>query len=348
MSRHMACKQEVCRDRKVRCDGEPNCENCRRMGEMCVYIPSGKPTRADLAQTVEILQDRLDRAEAYIAGKCNEIQRNSISSSHADSAHDSAVGLENPDQFLSMSGLLPSGNGFMTPNSNGQNRDTAHTLDGFDSDMLNEMSHLGRGSQDEGSHLQLENLMANATAHNGPSTYQPGDGAGAGVGAGRTCIPSLQEIRALSNGSHSRPGTAKSPTCVPNETEEYTKVLLEGIADLSVAIFAAHAEMAGVASVVAEYLAWVRKTALKPPDSARILEILETRVRELHQMAENRHRSAWQHTTNMLENMDRAAAQLKAVEEEIQSRTARVSQFFDGKYNVSVPLSEQRIWDDGP
>ncbi|KAI0157179.1 hypothetical protein GGR52DRAFT_193118 [Hypoxylon sp. FL1284] len=326
MSRHMACK--ICRDRKVRCDGEPNCENCRRMGEMCVYVPSNKPTRADLAQTVEMLQDRLDRAEAYIASQCHNMQRNSMSSSHADSAHDSAVAMENPDPFLSMSGLFP----------NGQSRDAANAMDGFEADILHDMSGIGRGSQDEGGPLQLENLMATTAApHRRSSPTRPREG------TGQSFIPSLQEIRALNTNPLSRPGTGKSLNGNPYETEECTKILDE-VSNFALSIFAAHAEMAGVASVVAEYLAWARKE-LNRPDSAHVLEILETRVRELHEMAEGRYRAAWQHTTSTLENVNRAAAQLNAVEREIQNRTAKISHFFDGKYDVSIPLSEQRVWD---
>ncbi|KAI1780431.1 hypothetical protein F4818DRAFT_5335 [Hypoxylon cercidicola] len=273
------------------------------MGKICIYAPSSKPTRADLAQIVEMLQDRLDRAEAYIASQCHNFQRNSVSGSHADSAHDSAVAMENPDTYLAM-------------------------------------SNIGGDNQDDGTQLQLENLMAATTPQHRSSSVRPGDG------IGRTGLPSLQEIRALNTDSLSRPGTAKVVNYRSNESEECTKVL-DSVSEFSLSIFAAHAEMAGVASVVAEYLAWARKA---PPrlDSAQILEILEARLRELHQMAESSHRAAWQHTTSTLENMSRATAQFKAVEEEMQNRTVRISRFFDGKYDVSVPLSEQRVWDDEP
>lgn len=51
---------KLCRDRKVRCGGEqPACEKCRRAGEQCVYLPTQKPSKAELAQTVEALQKRL-------------------------------------------------------------------------------------------------------------------------------------------------------------------------------------------------------------------------------------------------------------------------------------------------
>lgn len=56
--RHKACN--LCRERKVRCDGEqPACEKCRRSGDTCVYSPVNKLTKAHLAQTIESLRDRI-------------------------------------------------------------------------------------------------------------------------------------------------------------------------------------------------------------------------------------------------------------------------------------------------
>lgn len=67
MGRHKACK--LCRDRKVRCDGsQPACQKCRRLNENCVYSPTYKPTKADLAQTIETLKERIgsgSRSNSY-------------------------------------------------------------------------------------------------------------------------------------------------------------------------------------------------------------------------------------------------------------------------------------------
>lgn len=58
---------KLCRDRKVRCGGEqPACEKCRRAGEECVYLPTQKPSKAELAQTVETLQKRLGEVTVHI------------------------------------------------------------------------------------------------------------------------------------------------------------------------------------------------------------------------------------------------------------------------------------------
>lgn len=60
-------RTKLCRDRKVRCGGEqPACEKCRRAGEECVYLATQKPSKADLAQTVEALQRRLGELALHI------------------------------------------------------------------------------------------------------------------------------------------------------------------------------------------------------------------------------------------------------------------------------------------
>lgn len=59
---------KLCRDRKVRCGGDqPACEKCRRAGEECVYLAAQKPSKADLAQTVEALQKRLAEVTLHIS-----------------------------------------------------------------------------------------------------------------------------------------------------------------------------------------------------------------------------------------------------------------------------------------
>ncbi|KAK2039674.1 hypothetical protein LZ31DRAFT_634603 [Colletotrichum somersetense] len=74
MSRRMACK--VCRERKVRCDGEAECGNCRRSGDHCVYLPTNKSTKADITQSLEAIQERLERAEALIEIQNQALRRN--------------------------------------------------------------------------------------------------------------------------------------------------------------------------------------------------------------------------------------------------------------------------------
>lgn len=64
-------RKKLCRDRKVRCGGEqPECDKCRRAGEQCVYLPTQKPSKADLAQTVETLQKRLGECTQHISPTC--------------------------------------------------------------------------------------------------------------------------------------------------------------------------------------------------------------------------------------------------------------------------------------
>lgn len=56
--RHVACR--LCRERKVKCSGESEaCDQCRRTGERCVYMPTYRPSKVELADTVELMQKRL-------------------------------------------------------------------------------------------------------------------------------------------------------------------------------------------------------------------------------------------------------------------------------------------------
>ena len=102
-------------------------------------------------------------------------------------------------------------------------------------------------------------------------------------------LPSLREIRELNSASLS-PLSSFFDISKPEKDESgenNSRVLVE-LQAFSSAIFATQAKIAGIASAVAEYLAWVRKVPGMPrkPNCAAVLDILETRVRELHEMAE--------------------------------------------------------------
>ncbi|ROW02500.1 hypothetical protein VMCG_06026 [Cytospora schulzeri] len=340
MSRHMACK--VCRDREVRCDGERQCANCRRSGENCVYLPLNKPRKADLAQTIDRLQARLDQAEASIASQTHEAHpNNSVNMWNRQSNFppSSTIDVDNQDFYLTMPPVMTSSS-------------PKHTEGNF----MNEMASPRTSVHNNYAQLQLAEDEIGTAVH-GNNALSPFNDQGSGFGH-NIRIPSLQEIRALQN-------TSTASDCSgPKETSDHqvtkadkSAMILKELMMSSSCIFTAQAEMAGVVSVVAEYLGWVRKfpnlnshgpapspggIPLPRPDCAWILELLESRVRELQGMAEARHRAAWGQTVEALEAMGGLSAQLQALDEEIQSHTARISRFFNGNYNVSVPLSEQK------
>lgn len=61
-ARRTAC--DVCRERKVRCNGErPGCQRCRRLGHQCSYtvVKRQDITRSEVSQALMTLQVRLGR-----------------------------------------------------------------------------------------------------------------------------------------------------------------------------------------------------------------------------------------------------------------------------------------------
>ncbi|KAK2740287.1 hypothetical protein FQN57_006167 [Myotisia sp. PD_48] len=65
--RHIACR--TCRERKIRCDGQQPCSRCAGQSQICVYsTPSNSDaTASDLSQQLQMMNDRLIRAEAQLA-----------------------------------------------------------------------------------------------------------------------------------------------------------------------------------------------------------------------------------------------------------------------------------------
>ena len=155
-------------------------------------------------------------------------------------------------------------------------------------------------------------------------------------------LPSLREIREL-NSTPKSPPSSIFDISRPDHgepAENNGRILLELQAFFST-IVSTQAEMAGISSAVAEYLAWVRKVPGMPgtPNCAAILDILETRVRELHEMAESRHWAAWRQA---LEKLDVNGTDMGMFETEMQNRTAETSDYFHVGYDIRRTLQEQR------
>ncbi|EGD86494.1 hypothetical protein H112_04987 [Trichophyton rubrum D6] len=67
--RHIACR--TCRERKIRCDGQQPCSRCAGQSQSCVYTtPSSSDAgTSDLTQQLQMMNDRLRRAEAQLANQ---------------------------------------------------------------------------------------------------------------------------------------------------------------------------------------------------------------------------------------------------------------------------------------
>ncbi|KAI1337965.1 hypothetical protein F5Y15DRAFT_425397 [Xylariaceae sp. FL0016] len=352
LSRHIACK--LCRERKVRCDGcQPACEKCRRSGETCVYVPTHKPTKADLAQTIESLQERLDKAEAYIS-KHNTSDKGRTGDASIGTPN-SSIGVDFTD-CTSFNLQMPSSGGpgdeFLSMGIPDVSSDsyTHHTFplspDHMDNDFLN---YLPSPHTDTSRFLVEESRQMEDIAGSGSITSFRQESF-----YGCKQLPSLREIRALNSSTSTTP-----PPCSPNgrvhRGEDANKILAE-FTSFGMAVFHTQAEIAGIASIVAEYLEWMRKTPASasacdqgqgggggPKASAAVLETLEARVQELQSLASTRHAEAWRQSVAMLEKIEGMGAMLSLFDNEIQRRRADTAEFFHTSYDVCTPLAEQQL-----
>lgn len=167
--------------------------------------------------------------------------------------------------------------------------------------------------------------------------------------APRGHIPSLREIRALNSPS----AVLQSLPPVFSEAQhEDTRKITNGLTTFCSAILAMHAEMAGIAGVVSEYLAWVRKSLAAggpDPNRAAVLETLEGRVREMQEMAETRASEAWGNLVHTLKNCpsnEALTSTLSSFEVEAQERVEKTRRFFQESYDVCARLSEQMMTED--
>ncbi|CAJ2507090.1 Uu.00g082760.m01.CDS01 [Anthostomella pinea] len=169
---------------------------------------------------------------------------------------------------------------------------------------------------------------------------------------GHTHMPSLREVRALNSSSTSTTPPPSSPTGRSHRGEDANKILAE-FTSFGMTVFNTQAEIAGISSGVAEYLEWMRKapSSAGPGGAASkanlaVLEALETRVRELHNMASTRHLEAWRQSVGMLERVEGVGAMLSLFDGEMHRRSAETAEFFQTSYDIRAPLPEQQMRKD--
>lgn len=170
-------------------------------------------------------------------------------------------------------------------------------------------------------------------------------------------MPSLREVRIVNGSSTSTTSPPPSPSGRGCRADDANHILAE-LTAFGMAVFNTQAEIAGISSVVAEYLEWMRKAppasgpggsssssssaALSPPKAnPAVLEALETRVRELNAMAGTRHADAWRQSVNRLERIPGVGAMLSLFDHEMQRRSGETAEFFHAGYDICQPLAEQ-------
>ncbi|KAI1822706.1 hypothetical protein F4861DRAFT_378237 [Xylaria intraflava] len=365
LSRHIACK--LCRDRKVRCDGgQPSCEKCRRSGETCVYVPTHKPTKADLAQTIESLQERLDKAEAYILRQGNT-NIPTAASSLPLAVPNSALSVEysGPSSFdLHMSTTAPVPTGHFPSAvvhglpSTSYSHQTSIPPETPENEFINYVPS---------THMSVPNDPVPFARNPVEDPRRMDDRAGISMmspSARRDSVylhrrmPSLREVRIVNGSSASTPSSSSSSSSSNgrgHRPDDANHILAEFTA-FGMAVFNTQAEIAGISSVVAEYLEWIRRA----PDTSEhgdgqqaalkanmvVLEALETRVRELNAMACTKHLEAWRQSVYRLERIPGVGAMLNLFDNEMLRRSGETAKFFQTGYDISLPLAEQTVRKD--
>ncbi|KAK8115290.1 hypothetical protein PG999_007359 [Apiospora kogelbergensis] len=263
--RHTACN--MCRDKKVRCDGEqPSCSKCRQSGEECVYVPVPTPTRATLANMVKELQDRLERAEARLPTTIQPQQQHRHSSISLPNLLSSLSNYDAPNSYdLNMSPTVPFTSVSMGPPqlAVAQVSDpTRSPLTAFDS---------GGHCYDSTGFQMLLGDPQHAASEDGMDL----EIVERGSGPRHSDLPSISELRSTAGERRaarnpSAPGSSNGPPSVQRAVEE-----------LVLSVSAQQAETSCLLGAVAEYLAWV----IELPDTGRrsveVLKILETRLHEM-------------------------------------------------------------------
>lgn len=135
--------------------------------------------------------------------------------------------------------------------------------------------------------------------------------------------------------------------------EETGLAILEPVTKFSSAIFRAQAETTVMASVVADYIAWLRKappgggipTATESPVYLGMLDNLEIRLRELCKMSQSSNAGALRELVTDLEALaptgGAMAAKLGGLEENIQKEVQDRAEVFRSRYNPCALFSEQ-------
>ncbi|OTA96529.1 hypothetical protein M434DRAFT_27667 [Hypoxylon sp. CO27-5] len=331
MSRHMACK--VCRDRKVRCDGnQPACDKCIRSGDECVYAPPSLPSRQELAQTIESLQERLGeytmfyhtmaatfggytvKAEAQILEQSRNSQCTGLPSPYSTSMLS-----QTPTLDLQMSyPPAPPRTTLFLPNGDFRSLGQAYGDPDDSNDFFGSLQNC-RPPTRAATHVPEEIPLVSPVS---------------------TTLPSLNELRAMNSQHGSIDLGSGCDLGFVTDTGD-TSAITTPLLDLMSSFFAIQADITGLSSAVAEYLAWVRKSPSKA-ENATVLEILEARVRELNQIASTRHWTAFKHMHASIGTGDQFHVLLRKLETDLMDRSIKTMHFFHDRYDITTTLAEQR------
>ncbi|KAL2179695.1 uncharacterized protein P884DRAFT_283541 [Thermothelomyces heterothallicus CBS 202.75] len=319
--------------RKVRCPGEqPAYAKCLQAGEECVYLPAQRPTKANLNETIEALQKRLNETE-------NMILKMRAYSSYADATPTrwsynfdwpamSDFSTLAPPNLSAEPPATPLGvaNGFFASERNGSTDSRAGEPMDFDrapADLSFQLGFPSTGNDkghEQGQAACQEAGHGSLSSPRGTSTFTP---------------PS------------SRDADARSGT---GSTDDVTgSAVVDALGAYCSAVIRRECEVVGIANIVADYIAWMRKlpaTGAPPVTNTmyqQMMANIETRVRELVEVAQKRHDEPLRNLLLALENASSTAVagRVANLEADLQKQRRDHTNFFEKQYDTCKFLSEQ-------
>ncbi|KAF2968629.1 hypothetical protein GQX73_g4969 [Xylaria multiplex] len=174
----------------------------------------------------------------------------------------STIGVEYPDCSpfsLQMSTTVPTGDPFISTGAHGipptpfSHHSLPMSSENLDGGFVNYMPSPHMGIPNDPSHFQMDDMSGPSTTS---SSYRRES-----VYSHRQ-MPSLREIRIVNGSSTSATSPPPSPSGRGHRAEDANHILAE-LTAFGMAVFNTQAEIAGISSVVAEYLEWMRKA---PPN----------------------------------------------------------------------------------
>ncbi|KAM0485586.1 hypothetical protein ACHAPX_001574 [Trichoderma viride] len=161
---------------------------------------------------------------------------------------------------------------------------------------------------------------------------------------------------AMRNWSWSLPVPAGDTDEAARVSEETGAVILDTVAQFSSAVFRSQADACGMATSVADYIAWLRNAPQggngmmhKDPIYMALLGTLETRLRELCDVSHSSNKSALQELVTALEKIvppgGTTAMGLVTLEEDLSKQEQERAEFFRTRYTPCALLKEQQARD---
>lgn len=177
-------------------------------------------------------------------------------------------------------------------------------------------------------------------------SHEPGQAATHSSRHGSTSNPTDISTLASSSSSSSRDAAGVGTGLMAKET---SAAVVDAVAAYGSSVIRRECEVVGVATAVADYIAWVRKvpsTGAPPITNSvyqQMMANIEVRVRELIEIAQQRHEGPLRDLLGALEGSSSGAvaARVASLEADFQRQLRDHTHFFETNYDACKRLSDQ-------